>query len=266
LEEPGAWRDKLCELRPAVIYHLAAQSSAGLSFADPLDTFASNVIGTVNLLEAVRGQSEADWPTILVTGSAEEYGAQGDRQVPLTERSPLNPVSPYAVSKVAQTLLCQQYHRSYELPIVVTRAFSHTGPHQDSRFVFPSFIEQIIAIERSEREPVLAVGNLTPWRDFLDVRDVIRAYRDLAANGVPGQIYNVGSGRALTIQEGLEILVAEARRPLEIRTDPERYRPADVPYLVGDVTKLRQQTGWRPERDIRDTLREMLALARKERK
>ncbi len=264
LEIPGAVAELLARLRPGAIYHLAAQSSAGRSFGDPLDTFASNLIGTLHLLEAVRALPPAGRPTLLAVGSGEEYGAAGERRAPFSERSPLAPVSPYGVSKAAQTLLCQQYHRSSGLPVVVARAFSHTGPGHDSRFVFPSFARQIVAAERGEQPPILRVGDLSPVRDYLDVRDVVRAYRLLAARGEPGQVYNVCSGRALTIRDGLEILLQEARCPLEITVDPERCRPVDIPYLVGDGTKLRARTGWRPELPLQATLCELLNWTRKE--
>jgi GDP-4-dehydro-6-deoxy-D-mannose reductase len=264
LEEPGAVAEILARERPCTIYHLAAQSSAGRSFGDPLDTFASNLTGTLHLLEAVRDLPPAERPGMLAIGSGEEYGAAGERRTPFAERCPLAPVSPYGVSKAAQTLLCQQYHRSSGLPVVVARAFSHTGPGHDTRFVFPSFAQQIVAAERGEQEPILRVGDLSPVRDYLDVRDVIRAYRLLAARGEPGQVYNVCSGRALTIRDGLEILLQEARCPLDIASDPERCRPADIPYLVGDGTKLRARTGWRPEHPLHATLRELLNWTRKE--
>jgi GDP-4-dehydro-6-deoxy-D-mannose reductase len=254
----------LARLRPAVIYHLAAQSSAGQSYDDPRRTFAANLGGCLELLEAIRALPAADRPFLLAVGSADEYGVADNRGLPLSERTVLRPISPYGVSKAAQSMLCLQYHRTYGLPLIVSRAFSHTGPGQDPRFVFPSFARQIAAAERGRSEPMLRVGNLTPARDYLDVRDVVRAYRLLVAQGEQGQIYNVCAGRTLTIRQGLEILLAEARCPLEVRADPERQRPADIPRLVGDGTKLRQRTGWRPRYDLRDTLREMLALARKE--
>jgi len=263
LEDLGRVKELVSFIKPVEIYHLAAQSSAGLSFKDPFDTFISNVTGSLNLLEAVRELPVKAWPVLLSVGSCEEYGPQA-QQVPVTERAVLRPVSPYGVSKVTQTLLCRQYAHSYHMPIVLVRSFSHTGPGQDTRFVFPSFARQIATAEAGKAEPVIAVGNLAPIRDFLDVRDVVRAYRFLTAEGAPGEVYNVSSGQALTIQEGLEILLETAQNKIEVSPDPERQRPADIPYMVGDSTKLRAQTGWRPERNIRQTLGEMLTLARKE--
>jgi GDP-4-dehydro-6-deoxy-D-mannose reductase len=264
LEVDGAIADVLARHRPATVYHLAAQSSAGLSFHEPVVTLEFNARGTLRLLEAIRGLPAAQRPLLLAAGSCEEYGAEGRRRAPLHERSALAPVSPYGVSKVAQSLLCLQYHRSYGLPVIVTRAFSHTGPGHDVRFAFPSFARQIADAEQGRREPTLTVGNLSPVRDYLDVRDVSRAYQLLAERGEPGQIYNVCSGRALTIGQGLEILLRGARCEITIAPDPERQRPSDIPYMVGDGTKLRQRTAWRPKHDIRDTLQDLLAWARKE--
>jgi GDP-4-dehydro-6-deoxy-D-mannose reductase len=264
LEDGAAVHELVASLAPAGIYHLAAQSSAGVSFRQPEDTFLSNVIGTLNLLEAVRALPAAERPRLFVSGSCEEYGAQGRRRIPLGERIPAAPVSPYGTTKAAQTLLCRQYHRSFGIPVVVARAFSHTGPGHDPRFAFPSFARQIAAIERGEREPVILVGDLSPVRDFLDVRDVIRAYRLLLEKGVPGEVYNVCSGRALTIGQGLEILLEGAARTVEVRPDPARRRPADIPFMVGDGTKLRRLCGWSPRHDLRETLGDLLAWTRKE--
>jgi GDP-4-dehydro-6-deoxy-D-mannose reductase len=146
--------------------------------------------------------------------------------------------------------------------VVIARSFSHTGPGQDARFVYPSFAGQIAAAERAGGEACLHVGDLSPVRDFLDVRDVVRAYRVLMARGESGAIYNVCSGRPLTIRGGLEILLQAARRPIAVHPDPQRMRPADIPYLVGDGGRLRAATGWRPEIRIEDTLRELLEQAR----
>jgi len=264
LEEPGPLAALMAELHPAAIYHLAAQSSAAVSFREPAETFASNVLGTVNLLEAVREMKDAQRPVVLAVGSGEEYGPQPDDAFPLTEDTPLNPVSPYGVSKVSQTLLCRQYVNSYDLPIIMTRSFSHTGPGHDSRFAFPSFARQIAAAEAGQGPTEILTGDLSAGRDFLDVRDVIWAYRLLSKEGRPGEIYNVSSGRSLTIQEGLEILVGGARCPLTLRRDPARSRPADIPLMVGDNSKLKKETGWEPEWDFATTLLDLLAEARKE--
>ncbi len=264
LEDPAPIAELINNLRPTVIYHLAAQSSAALSFKEPNDTFVSNVLGTLNLLEAVRALPDAERGIILSIGSCEEYGPQPENQGSLTENTPLNPISPYAVSKVGQTLLCRQYCRSYDLPILMTRSFSHSGPGQAPRFVFPSFARQIAAAEAGQGPQTIAVGDLSPIRDFLDVRDVVAAYRLLTKEGTPGEIYNVSSGNSLTIRDGLDILVSGARCPITVARDEARCRPSDVPFMVGDSSKLRRETGWTPEWTFADTLLEMLEAARKE--
>lgn len=251
-------------LRPVMIYHLAAQASAASSFRHPGPTFATNVQGTLNLLEAVRALPVVDRPALLSVGSCEEYGPHPENSFPLREIATLNPVSPYGVSKVAQTLLCRQYALSYELPVMMTRSFSHTGPGHDTRFAFPSFARQIAAAEASAGPAEIGTGDLSIVRDFLDVRDVVAAYRLLLKEGRPGEIYNVSSGIPLTIDRGLEILVDSARCPIKVSRDPALRRPSDTPIMVGNSTKLRRETGWEPEWDINSTLGDLLNAARKE--
>jgi len=254
----------VADLQPAAIYHLAAASSAGASFADPRATLEGNLLGAVNLLEAVRARPDGGRPRLLLVGSGEEYGAAARPDRLCREDNPLEPVSPYGVSKAAQTLLGRQYHRSWGLPVVMTRSFNHTGPGQDTRFVFPSFAAQIAAAEAGRREPVLEVGDLAAARDLLDVRDVVAAYRQLAARGRAGEVYNVCSGRALTIREGLQILLQHASVDVEIRQDPARMRPAEIPCLAGDPGKLNRDTGWQPAIPFRQTLAELLERTRKD--
>jgi GDP-4-dehydro-6-deoxy-D-mannose reductase len=254
----------LGRLRPTMVFHLAAQSSAAQSFRDPVGTLAGNLQGTVTLFEAIRALPQGAWPIILSVGSCEEYGPQPEDAYPLTESTSLNPLSPYAVSKVAQTLLGQQYFRAWDLPIIPVRAFSHTGPGQDKRFAFPAFAHQIARAEAGLAPPVILTGDLSSVRDFLHVRDVVDAYRLLMKEGIPGRIYNVCSGQPLTMRQGLDIMAAEARCDLEIRTDEARLRPADTPYMVGDNSLLVSDTGWAQEWDISQTLGALLDEARKE--
>ncbi len=261
--DADAVREALATARPAVIYHLAAQSSAAASFAAPAETLSANLLGTLHLLEAVRALPAAERPFILAIGSAEEYGPQPGITF-LDEETSLAPVSPYAVSKAAQTLLCRQYHRAHDVPVVIARPFSHTGPGQHPRFAFPSFARQIAAAEADRGPTEILTGDLSPVRDFLDVRDVVNAYRLLAARGAPGEVYNICSGTALTMAEGLRILVSAAAVPVTVRRDPSRDRPADTPRLVGDNRKLREGTGWAPERNVASALLDLLAEARKE--
>ncbi len=246
------------------ICHLAGQSSAGASFADPAGTVAANLGGTVEVLEALRRLDRAGRPVprLLVVGSAEEYGAAARPDRPCREGDPLLPLSPYATSKAAATQLTIQYHQAFGLPALAVRAFNHTGPGQDRRFVFPAFAHQIAAIEAGRQEPILRTGNLAACRDFLDVRDVVRAYALLLERGRPGRVYNVCSGSALTIAGGLEILLGLSTARIEVTTDPSRLRPVDVPRLIGDPAALRDATGWRPRLTMTETLGDLLEDAR----
>ncbi len=264
LEDAAAIAQLVERLHPVMVYHLAAQSSAALSFREPRGTFRSNVMGTLNLLEAVRTMPDAWHPVVLSVGSCEEYGPQPQDAYPLREDTPLNPLSPYAASKVSQTLLCRQYVRAYDLPIIPVRAFSHTGPGQDTRFVFPSFARQIAAAEAGRGPREIRCGDLSVQRDFLHVKDVVTAYRLLMKEAEPGEIYNVSSGQALTIKEGLEMMLSMADGGITVSQDPALLRPADTPVMIGDNTKLRAATGWQPEWDMATTLESLLTEARKE--
>jgi GDP-4-dehydro-6-deoxy-D-mannose reductase len=248
---------------PAIV-HLAGQSSAGASFGDPAGTVAANLLGTLELLEALRRLQDTGRPVprLIAIGSAEEYGAAAS-DAPCREDDPTQPISPYGTSKAAATQLTIQYHRSFGLPVIAVRAFAHTGPGQSTRFVFPSFAAQIAAAEAGRAEPILRVGDLSPARDFLDVRDVVRAYRALLDAGEVGRIYNVCSGSSLTIRDGLEILLGLSTISVQIEPDPALMRPADIPVLVGDPTRLSQATGWAPRIALRDTLHALLEAARR---
>jgi GDP-4-dehydro-6-deoxy-D-mannose reductase len=244
---------------PQAVVHLAGQSSAARSFEQPVETFRLNVTGTWNLLEAVR--RHAPRAVTLVVGSGEAYGPQpeGSR---VAEDAPFRPVSPYALSKAAADALAELHGATHGLDVVRTRSFSHTGPGQDARFVIPGFALQIAAIERGEAEPVMRVGNLEVTRDLTDVRDVARAYVMLLERGRAGEAYNVCRGEGARLADLAQRLSARARRPVRIEIDPARLRPADVPWLVGDRTRLEGDTGWRPEIALERTLDEVLEEAR----
>jgi len=237
-------REAVSDYSPEAVFHLAAQSSAARSFEDPRGTLETNVFGTLNLLEAVRDTMGEETVRFLSVGSCEEYGNRGSDEMPLTERSPVEPVSPYAVSKAAQSMLAIQYHAAYGIECMVARSFSHTGPGQTTRFVLPAFAKQCAEIKAGRREPLIRVGNLDVTRDFLDVRDVVRAYRFIAEKGRAGEIYNVCRGGGLSLREALEAFEGFAGRAIEREVDPGLLRPVDVAVLIGDCGKLRKETGW----------------------
>jgi GDP-4-dehydro-6-deoxy-D-mannose reductase len=244
------------EVKPDYIFHLAAQSYVPFSWRAPSETLITNIIGELNIFEAVR-ELKID-PRIQIAGSSEEYGLVYPDEIPIKETNPLRPLSPYAVSKVAQDLLGYQYYKSYGLKIVRTRAFNHTGPRRGEVFVSSNFARQIVEIEKGMREPVIYVGNLEAVRDFLDVRDVVRGYYLSLEKGIPGEVYNIASGKGVKIKELLERLLQLANIDVRIIPDPSRMRPSDVELLVGSSEKFHSATGWKPEIPFDKTLKDLL--------
>jgi GDP-4-dehydro-6-deoxy-D-mannose reductase len=199
---------------------------------------------------------------IHIAGSSEEYGLVLPDEVPIREENPLRPLSPYAVSKVAQDMLAYQYWQSYRLHAVRTRGFNHTGPRRGEVFVTSNFARQVAEIEKGLREPVVQVGNLEAVRDFTDVRDMVRAYWLALEHGEPGQVYNICSGKGYTIRQVLETLLGLADVEVEVREDPARMRPSDVPVLLGDCSRFRGITGWEPTIPFETTLADVLGYWR----
>jgi GDP-4-dehydro-6-deoxy-D-mannose reductase len=256
LEDPVAVEAAVSALRPQRIVHLAGQSSVHESWANPAATLRTNVIGLLNVFEAVHRRRLA--PRVLVVGSAEEYGAVDAGAPPLTEDAPLRPLSPYAVSKVAQGYLALQYALSRDLPVVRTRTFPHTGPGRGAAFAESSFARQIAEVEAGRRRPLLEVGNLEAVRDFTDVRDVVRAYWALLERGASAEVYNVCSGQGRSIGDILRALLEISGVRADLKVDRERLRPSDLPSLVGDPAKLRTATGWEPRIPLERTFRDLL--------
>jgi GDP-4-dehydro-6-deoxy-D-mannose reductase len=256
LEDAAAVESAVAAVRPESIIHLAGQSSVHESWANPAATLRTNVIGLLHVFEAVRRRRLS--PRVLVVGSAEEYGAVDPGAAPLTEDAPLRPLSPYAVSKVAQGYLALQYALSRDLSVIRTRTFPHTGPGRGEAFAESSFARQIAEVEAGRRRPVLAVGNLDAVRDFTDVRDVVRAYWALLERGASGEVYNVCSGQGTSIGDVLRSLLEIAGAQVDLQVDRERLRPSDLPSLVGDPRKLREATGWEPRVPLERTLRDLL--------
>lgn len=245
------------EVEPDYVFHLAAQSFVPMSWRAPVDTLETNILGTVNLFEAIR-KYNID-PRIQVAGSSEEYGLVYPNEIPIKETNPLRPLSPYGVSKVTQDMLSYQYNKSYGMKIVLTRAFNHTGPRRGDVFVTSNFSKQIVEIERGLKKPVIFVGNLNAQRDFTDVRDVVRAYWLSLEKCKFGEVYNVCSGKSMTIKSVLDLLLKLSKaKKIKIKQDPKRMRPADVEILLGDYKKFHKATGWRPEIPFEKTMEDLL--------
>jgi len=256
LRDAGAVERAMKEVRPDRIAHLAAQSFVPASWAAPAETLTTNILGELHIFEAARNLKTK--PRILIAGSSEEYGLVHPNETPITEDNPLRPLSPYAVSKVAQDMLAWQYFRSHGLHTIRTRAFNHTGPRRGPVFVTSNFARQIAEAEAGMRKPVLMVGNLDAKRDFVDVRDVVRAYWLLLEKGAPGEAYNVATGKAWSIRQVVDILRGLSTVPIRVQTDPARLRPSDVELLLGDSTKLRRRTGWKPTIPFQKTMADLL--------
>lgn len=246
----------LRETEPDYIVHLAAQSSVALSWEKPALTAEVNITGAINLLEAVRASSSE--PRILLIGSGEEYGAVAENDNPIREDHVSRPGNFYAATKVAQEFIGTIYSNAYGMPITMVRAFNHIGPGQSPIFVVADFCKQVAEIEFGLRPPTMHVGNLSAKRDFTDVRDVVRAYTLLLDKGEAGELYNVGSGKAVTIQSILDIILSQTKAPIDVQIDPTRFRPVDVPLIEADIGKLVQATSWKQEIDITDTIQETL--------
>ncbi|OGD09717.1 MAG: GDP-mannose 4,6-dehydratase [Candidatus Aminicenantes bacterium RBG_13_62_12] len=252
----------LAHIRPDRIFHLAAQSFVPTSWKCPAETFAINATGQINLFESLLSLKQS--PLIQVAGSSEEYGRVFPDEIPMKETNPLRPLSPYAVSKVAQDLLGYQYFQSYGLSVVRTRGFNHTGPRRGEVFVTSSLAKQIAAIEKGVNEPVIKVGNLDAKRDFSDVRDIVEAYWLSLEKGEPGDVYNIGSGVSRPIREVLDTLLSLSKVNVRVEVDPQRLRPSDVPILLADSSKFVAQTGWKPRFSFRQTLSDLLDYWRRQ--
>lgn len=251
-------RAAIADVGPDAVYHLGGWSDVGASWDEPRTAFRVNAEGTLNVLEACRAAQVA---RVLVVSSADIYGPVPPERLPIRETHDLNPITPYAASKIAADYLALQAFRGYGTAVVRARAFNHLGPGQTTRFVAPALAERIARNERDGLDEV-PVGNLTPRRDFTDVRDVVRAYRLLIEHGRAGEAYNICSGRDLAIAELAERMVAMSTRAMRLAPDPALQRPVETPVLRGDATKLHEATGWQPEVPLERTLTDILDEAR----
>lgn len=235
------------------VVHLAAESSVAASWEDAFGAWRVNVDGTVNVLAAVAAESPG--ARVLLASTCEVYGNAA--RIPTPEEERIAPVSPYAASKAAAELACA----ASGLDVVVARAANHEGPGRDDRFAVGSWTRQIVRLE-AEGGGTLLVGDLSAERDILDVRDVCRAYRLLLDRSVPAGTYNVSSGETVTMERVVELLVGLARVPVRVERDESRVRPAEIPRLAGDPSRLQAATGWAPEIPLEQTLADTLAAAR----
>ena len=252
----------LYKILPDYIFHLAAQSSVAVSWKNPLLTIDVNINGGVNVLDAIRDLYYK--PRVLFIGSGEEYGHISDGETPINEDTALRPGNIYAATKVCQNMIGSIYSKAYDMELMLIRAFNHVGPKQSPIFVMSDFCKQVADIEKGKKEPVMYVGNLTAKRDFTDVRDVVRAYGLLALKGRAGETYNVGSGNAIEIRKMLDMIIGMSTKNIEVRVDPNKIRPVDVPVIEADISKIKSETGWEPRIPLEQTIKEILDYWREE--
>ncbi|EMJ91161.1 GDP-mannose 4,6-dehydratase [Leptospira alstonii] len=268
-ELPRSYRSAVCDIRnldqvrsivhefsPDAIFHLAAQPFVPKAVEDPGETLEINVHGTLNLLESLRSLKKK--VRFVYVSSSDIYGNVPESCLPVQESVSPSPLNPYSSSKSCAEIYCLQYHRWIpELEVVIARPFNHTGPKQSLNFVIPNFCSQVLeALKRSESERKILVGDLSSTRDFLDVRDVARAYRILAEKGRPGEIYNICSGKEVVIRDVLDKIILTSGTKIPVEVDPSRFRPAEMKRLFGDNGKL-QKLGWEPNYDLSDTIRDV---------
>lgn len=256
IRDPDAVGSVVADIRPDEIYHLAAIAYIPDSIEDPRLTFETNLLGSMNLFEGAKKLAGA--PRILFVGSADEYGLVRKEELPVNERNPLRPANPYSVSKVSASMLAYQYGLSTHMKIVRVRPFNHAGPRQSPQFVCSDFARQVVEAERGRRPPEIHVGNLSPKRDFTDVRDVVRAYRDILRHGETCEVYNICSGRSIEVGEVLNTLVSASKQDVRIVERPNRSRKSDVEEIRGDFRKLEQAVGWKPSVPFDKTLEDLL--------
>lgn len=250
LSDATATQELFSKVKPSWVFHLASFAYVGKSFEKAKELFANNINLQLNVLEAVR--TVCPEARVLTIGSAEEYGMVDASVTTINESVPLAPINPYAVSKVTQDLLAQSYFLSYKLQIVRARPFNHIGIRQSPEFAIPAFAKQIVAIERDEAT-ALKVGTLTAVRDFTSVKDMVRAYILLMEKGTVGEVYNIGSGIGMRMQNVLDSMISLAKVPISVEIDPSRIRPLDSPGLIADNGKIRS-LGWNPTVEIKEEL------------
>jgi GDP-4-dehydro-6-deoxy-D-mannose reductase len=252
ITDEAAVENAIADVNPDIIFHLAGQSSVERSYKEPELTYKINVEGTNNLFAALINCNLK--PKVLIVSSSDVYGTPVS--VPISEEAELSPKSPYAKSRVEQEEVALRYNEEFGIPVVISRSFSHTGVGQQDKFVCPNFARQVALVKKG-RQATIKVGNIDVKRDFSDVRNIVEAYRLLAEKGVPGEIYNVGSGKSIHLRKVVEILLREAGAKAEVEIDPSRVRKDDPDEIVADITKIKS-LGWKQKIPFEQTLKGML--------
>lgn len=250
------------ETRPDRVFHLAAVSNVGRSWEKRTETIETNILGTQHVFEALRKYIPK--ARVLFVSSSDVYGDASIDDRALYEDDDTKALSPYAYSKIAGELLSRFYVDVEGLQIVIARSFPHTGPGQSPAFVCSDWAYQIVKIEERFKEPVMQVGNIEVKRDFSDVRDVVKAYVQLLEKGRKGEVYNVASGKAVSLQKILDMLLSFSSCPIKVQVDSQKLRQKDIPCLRGNNSKIRKETGWKPEISLRQTLEDLLEYWRNE--
>lgn len=257
LMDKDALKNNLMDFRPDYVLHLAAFSSVAYSWKHPSESFTNNSIIFLNLIDVIHEINPSC--RVLSVGSSEEYGDVSRTDLPLKESQPIDPISPYAVARVSQELMSKVYVRAFDMKIILTRSFNHIGPRQDDRFVVPSFIKRILDIKNSGKtEGEIETGDISIIRDFVDVRDVVKAYYLLLEKGIPGEIYNICSGKAMRLSEVIDSVSKEVGIRITARINPDFIRPGDNKEIVGSAYKIESELGWKPSIDIKETLHDMV--------
>jgi len=247
--------------KPNAVIHLAALSAPADSWKIAEQILTNNMLSQLNILDSVK---ETDIKTkVLIISSGQVYGVVKPNEIPLTEKSPLRPNSPYSVSKLTQEFLGYQYFNNFKIPIVILRPLNHIGPRQEGNFAIPSFIKQIVEIEKGIKPPVIEVGNLNAQRDFMDVRDVCRAYILALEKCKAGEVYNIASGKVYKMRSVLDMLLRNTKVKIKVKINKSLFRPMDIPILTADYSKFKRATGWKPRISLERTLKETLDYWRK---
>ncbi len=257
LKQESSVFELIKSIEPDYVIHLASNSSVAYSWSEPVKSFQNNTNIFLNLVEAIR-KCNIDC-RVLSVGSSEEYGIVQESFLPLSESSPLNPISPYAVARVSQEMISTIYNQGFGLNIVKTRSFNHIGPGQSSSYVISSFAKQIVQRKLKIEKGPIKVGNIDLIRDFIDVRDVVSSYMAILENGKKGEVYNVCTGNGYSIREILLLLMQISGENCEIETDQNLYRPIDNPIIIGDNSRIKQHCEWFPKYSIDQTLSDVIS-------